>query len=132
MKRLSAHDYAQALTGAYAAVKPAERAGVVENFLQMLRRQRASNLLPRIISNLQQLSDIEQKQTRVFITSAQNIHETEIGALLHKALGNVVLETSVDPSLIAGLNIRVRDELVEGSVRGRLQRLHTHLTSSHV
>ncbi len=131
MKKLSAREYAEALTMAVAASTPDKRSIVVKNFLQLLRRQRASNLLPRILDHLQRIDDAEHGQTRVQITSAKKIHETELMAALTKVLGPVVSELIIDPTLVGGLSIRVGDQLIDGSVRSRLQRLHTHLISPH-
>ncbi|MHC4712501.1 MAG: ATP synthase F1 subunit delta [Planctomycetota bacterium] len=44
------------------------------------------------------------------------------GALSAKFGGGVILEMKEDPSLIAGLTVRVRDVLYDGSARGRLER----------
>jgi F0F1-type ATP synthase delta subunit len=41
----------------------------------------------------------------------------------------VDLRSVVDPSLIGGLTVRVGDTLLDGSVRGRLERLRTQLVS---
>ena len=43
--------------------------------------------------------------------------------------GRVSLETQVDPSLLGGLVVRVGDRLIDGSVRGRLERLRNRLIS---
>ena len=41
----------------------------------------------------------------------------------------VRLETGVDPGIIGGLVVRLGDRLIDGSVRGRLERLRTRLAS---
>jgi F-type H+-transporting ATPase subunit delta len=40
---------------------------------------------------------------------------------------NVELATSVDPSLVGGLTIKIGDKLIDASVRGRLERLRGRL-----
>jgi F-type H+-transporting ATPase subunit delta len=43
--------------------------------------------------------------------------------------GQVALETAVDPDLIGGVVVRIGDRLIDGSVRGRLERLRNQLAS---
>ena len=43
--------------------------------------------------------------------------------------GRIALQTDVDESLIGGLVVRVGDRLIDGSVRGRLERLRNQLAS---
>ena len=46
--------------------------------------------------------------------------------------GSVALETAVDPSLLGGVVVRVGDRLIDGSVRGRLERLRQQLAAGIV
>ena len=43
--------------------------------------------------------------------------------------GKVELETKVDPTLLGGIQVRLGDLLIDGSVRGRLERLRNRLAS---
>ena len=43
--------------------------------------------------------------------------------------GRVELATDVDPSILGGVQVRLGDRLIDGSVRGRLERLRTKLAS---
>ena len=43
--------------------------------------------------------------------------------------GRIALDVEVDPSLLGGLVVRVGDRLIDGSVRGRLERLRNRLAS---
>ena len=43
--------------------------------------------------------------------------------------GRIALQTDVDEGLIGGLVVRVGDRLIDGSVRGRLERLRNQLAS---
>ena len=46
-----------------------------------------------------------------------------------KTGGRVELDLQVDRSLLGGLVVRVGDRLIDGSVRGRLERLRNQLVS---
>jgi F-type H+-transporting ATPase subunit delta len=43
--------------------------------------------------------------------------------------GRVALTTQVDEALLGGLVVRIGDRLIDGSVRGRLERLRNQLIS---
>ena len=43
--------------------------------------------------------------------------------------GKVELTVETDPSVLGGLVVRVGDRLIDGSVRGRLERLRSQLVS---
>ena len=43
--------------------------------------------------------------------------------------GKVELTCKVDPQLLGGIQVRLGDMLIDGSVRGRLERLRTKLAS---
>ncbi len=131
MKRLTARQYAEVLTASASQAKTGDRSAVVKRFLQLLRRQRATNLLPRIMTELQRIEDGEAGVTRVKIASAMKLDTKHVERVLAEKLGKVVIESTIQPELVAGVTLRVGDELVDGSVRGELQRLHTQLMSSH-
>jgi F-type H+-transporting ATPase subunit delta len=41
----------------------------------------------------------------------------------------IELRSDVDPTLLGGIQVRVGDRLIDGSVRGRLQRLRTDFSN---
>ena len=43
--------------------------------------------------------------------------------------GRVELQTDVDPNLLGGIVVRIGDQLIDGSVLGRLERLRNQLAS---
>jgi len=46
--------------------------------------------------------------------------------------GRIALSTDVDEALLGGLIVRVGDRLIDGSVRGRLERLRTQLATGTI
>jgi F-type H+-transporting ATPase subunit delta len=44
--------------------------------------------------------------------------------------GKVELRPRVDASLLGGVQVRLGDQLIDGSVRGRLERLRNRLASA--
>jgi F-type H+-transporting ATPase subunit delta len=98
----------------------------------MLRRGRIHEL-PRLAAEFRRLDNARQGITIATAISAAPLTQDEIRALTERleALtgGRVELEVQVDPSLLGGLVVRVGDRMIDGSVRGRLERLRNQLVS---
>jgi F-type H+-transporting ATPase subunit delta len=66
-------------------------------------------------------------------TSAAKLDDEEVNALRSRLEqmtgGKVELTFNVDPLLLGGVQVRLGDLLIDGSVRGRLERLRTKLES---
>ena len=98
----------------------------------MLRRGRIDQL-PRLAAEFRRLDNARQGITITTATSASPLTPDEIRALTERMEqytgGRVELDLQVDPSLLGGLVVRVGDRLIDGSVRGRLERLRNQLVS---
>lgn len=98
---------------------------VVLNFLKVLARHDRLDLL-RPIARLVNKLDRERRglvdvEVRVARELAGDIR-TEIHDRIHRVLGaEPVLHISVDPSLIAGIWVRVGDRVFDGSIRTQLE-----------
>lgn len=103
----------------------------VRNFLVLLVRQDRLNLLPDILTTFRALLNEYRGIQVVEVTTSEPLDPTErdqVAARLAQHLGRqVVIETRVDPAIIGGLVARVGDKVLDGSVRGRLDRLRTAL-----
>ena len=98
----------------------------------MLRRSRIDQL-PRVAAEFRRLDNARQGITLATATSAAPLSQDEVRALTARVEqltgGRVELDLQVDPSLLGGLVVRVGDRLIDGSVRGRLERLRNQLVS---
>jgi F-type H+-transporting ATPase subunit delta len=98
----------------------------------MLRRGRIHEL-PQLAGEFRRLDNTRQGITVATAISAAPLTKDEILALTERLEGltggRVELEVQVDPSLLGGLVVRVGDRLIDGSVRGRLERLRNQLMS---
>jgi F-type H+-transporting ATPase subunit delta len=105
---------------------------VLNLILLMLRRGRIREL-PRVAVEFRRLDDKRQGITHATATSATELTEDEVGELtarLERSTGGrIALDVEVDPSLLGGLIVRVGDRMIDGSVRGRLERLRNRLVS---
>jgi F-type H+-transporting ATPase subunit delta len=103
------------------------------NLIRLLLRRGRIEDLPRVAAEFRRLDDRRQGITHATATSATELTQDEIRALTARLEqstgGRIALDVEVDPSLLGGLIVRVGDRLIDGSVRGRLERLRNQLIS---
>jgi F-type H+-transporting ATPase subunit delta len=97
------------------------------NFMALLAEHRALSKLPRIQESLQAQLDEHEGIMRAVATTAVPLSPSEEDSLsrqLQQRWGKrVVLETRVDQSILGGIVVRAGDQVLDGSVRGRLQQM---------
>jgi F-type H+-transporting ATPase subunit delta len=100
-------------------------------FIRVLIEADRIGLLAEIRQLFDALKDDADGVARAHITSAFAVSESELASLkatLEKRFGKKIETTvSVDPELIGGATIVVGDTVIDGSVRGELQAMATHL-----
>ncbi len=105
----------------------------VLNLVLLLLRRGRIELLPQVAAELKRLDDHRLGITPATATSAAPLEPDEVSALTTRLEqltgGRVDLDLRVDPSIFGGLVVRVGDRLIDGSVRGRLERLRSRLVS---
>ncbi len=105
----------------------------VLNLVQLMLRRGRIEDLPRVAAEFRRLDDDRQGITNAVATSATELTPDEVRALTARLEqstgGSIALDVEVDPSLLGGLVVRVGDRLIDGSVRGRLERLRNQLIS---
>ena len=105
----------------------------VLNLLSLMLKRSRIDQLPRVAAEFPRLDNARQGITPATATSASPLSPDEVRALQGRLEtmtgGRVELDTQVDPSLLGGLVVRVGDRMIDGSVRGRLERLRNRLVS---
>ncbi|MFZ5853192.1 MAG: F0F1 ATP synthase subunit delta [Chloroflexota bacterium] len=105
----------------------------VLNLVLVLLRRGWIELLPQVAAEFRRLDDDRLGITPATATSAAPLEPDEVRALTARLEqltgGRVDLDLRVDPSILGGLVVRVGDRLIDGSVRGRLERLRSRLVS---
>jgi F-type H+-transporting ATPase subunit delta len=105
----------------------------VRNLVFLLVRRRRIEQLPRVVAEFIRLDERRREITHATATSAAPLTDIERKALTARLEqmtgGRIALETDVDAGLLGGLVVRVGDRLIDGSVRGRLERLRHQLAS---
>lgn len=98
----------------------------VQNFVAILLENKRIDYLSEIVAEISTIIAKIRKETVLAVTSANSLDTKERSALekaAKKDLGDLVSITwDEDSSLIGGLTIRVGDNVLDGSVRGSLER----------
>jgi F-type H+-transporting ATPase subunit delta len=97
------------------------------NFVALLAGNKRLVLLPEIVRMYEELKAERQRTVDVEVVSAFAMNEEaqqKLGAALKRRLQREVkLNMTVDKSLIGGLVVRAGDLVIDGSVRGKLNKL---------
>lgn len=99
----------------------------LENFLNALAETDRLGLLPAISALFERYKAERNQAVDVLVTSAFELTDAEkttlTSALSSRLKKNVLLATEIDKTLIGGVVIHAGDMTIDGSVRGRLQKL---------
>lgn len=105
----------------------------VKNLIQMLVENDRVTLLPEIGVQFQVLKNAHEGSADARIVSAFPISDAQVKELLtslEKKFGRKLIPTvTVDSSLIGGVRVEVGDEVLDTSVRAKLQQMHEALVS---
>ncbi len=108
-------------------------AGDHQNFIKVLASNKRLPLLPEISELFEQLKAEQERSVDVTVLSAYALEgatEQTLAQVLSKKLEREVqVETQVDESLLGGVVIRAGDLVIDGSVRGRLNKLSEAMNS---
>lgn len=109
-------------------------APLVLNAVRMMAQRHRLAALPDLARAVQRLADEKGGVLRATVTSAKLLSDSDarrISAQLERKFKRrVVLETRTDASLIAGLITCVGDQVIDGSVQGRLAALERELLAT--
>ncbi len=103
-----------------------------ENLVRMLAENDRLSLLPEMSVIYETLKDEAEGSLEALVTTAKKLTQAEeksIAAALKKRLGrDVKLKVSVDDSLLGGAIIRAGDLVMDGSLKGRLNKMTNVMT----
>lgn len=118
-------------TDAAALLAPTDAGEGFGRFLATLAANRRLAQLPEIAGLFEELRAEAERVVKARVTSAAALPAGEldtIKAALRKRFGREVdVETAVDASLIGGAVIDAGDVVIDGSLKGKLERLQTAL-----
>ncbi len=104
----------------------------LSNFLSVMASNHRLSLLPEVALQFAELKAQQEATVEVAVTSARDVTDDEAArladAIARKLSRTVTLTTQTDPALLGGAVIRAGDLVIDGSVRGRLNKLSGALT----
>ena len=97
------------------------------NFLGVLAQNRRLGQLPAVIRAFNILSAAHRGETTAEVTSAHPLTDDQVAALktnLKTRLGrDVSVDLSVDPAILGGLVVKIGSQMIDGSIRTKLNSL---------
>jgi F-type H+-transporting ATPase subunit delta len=105
----------------------------MQNFVRVLAENHRLLLLPEISAHYEEFRADVENTVDVDVISAialSDVQQDKLAVALSKRLKRKVrMQNSVDASLLGGAVVRAGDMVIDGSLKGRLQRLATELGS---
>ena len=121
------------LAEAVALLSPDDADSAFSGFLSLLGENRRLVLLPEIATLYATLRAEAEHVVKARITSATALHGGELDTIataLRRRFGrDVEIETAVDERLIGGAIIDAGDVVIDGSLKGKLERLQAALAN---
>ena len=104
-----------------------------QNFVKIMAENGRLLALPQVATQFSELKAEYEKEINVDVTSAVELaaeQVTTLSAALEKRLARKVkLNCVVDANVVSGLVIKAGDMVIDGSIRGKLNRLATTMQS---
>ncbi len=128
--KFTSKQYAQALFESLQESSPKDHDKVIENFVQVLKKNADLSHYEEIIKVYEEL-DLTNRGVRVAeVTTAHEMKANhEMIEALNKVVGQKIeVKNKVDESLIGGMVIRVDDTLIDASIKGQLDNLKQNLS----
>ena len=101
--------------------------GTTRNFLGVLAENRRLSQLPAIIRAFRALAANHRGETTAEVTSAHPLSAAQVDALkqqLRTRIGrDVAVDLSVDPALLGGLVVKIGSQMIDSSIKTRLNTL---------
>lgn len=105
----------------------------MQNFVRVLAENHRLLLLPEIAAHCEALRAAAENTVDVEVVSAVPLDAAQAGklerALSARLKRKVRMRTSVDAALLGGAVVRAGDLVIDGSLKGRLERLATEMAS---
>jgi len=123
----------EALAASFNAVCGDQLDEPAQNLIKVMAENGRLTALPAVLAQYIELRDAHEATAEVDVISASTLSDDQlnkISAAMEKRLSRKVkLNCKIDKSVMAGVIIRAGDLVIDGSVRGRLERLADALQS---
>lgn len=135
MATISNNDIARALYLSSKDKSGAEQVQIFQKITQFLFRKRLLSQAPDILSRLDKMINDGEGRIVVHLTSKEHLGEDtkkEIANILKERYSaeKIVFVESLNDKLLGGFKIEVNDEVIDLTIKNKIDKLQEHLTSS--
>lgn len=129
IKKRTPNWFAKVLFALTVNATPAQRDELIRVYLEYLKAERATHMLPKILALYTKKMDAHEGVIRATITTA-HAQDTDVVKKISQLMGdNVVVTTAVDPTLIGGFLLQTETHRFDGTLAQTLSALHASLVS---
>jgi F-type H+-transporting ATPase subunit delta len=100
---------------------------ITANFLGVLARNGRKNQLQNVIRAFRRLAAEHRGETTAEVVTAHPLKDDQLSALKQqlraRAGRDVAIETSIDPEILGGIVIKMGSQMIDASIRTKLNRL---------
>lgn len=136
MSAISNNDIARAIYLLTKGKGHVEQADISKKVIKFLFRRRLLSKAPQILSQLGKIINKEESRVEAKVLSVEKLNH-QMKLHLEQALKKrysakeIVLNESLDARLIGGLKIEVNDEVIDLSIKNRIEKLQEYLIRNH-
>jgi len=100
---------------------------ITTNFLAVLARNGRKNQLRNVIRDFKRLAADHRGEATAEVTTAHSLKDDQIKALKAQLKGragrDVTIDAKVDPSILGGIVVKLGSQMIDSSIRTKLNRL---------
>jgi F-type H+-transporting ATPase subunit delta len=133
MKRGSITQYAEILYALTEGQKANDIPKILKTYLAFLSRKKALGKMKKILEKFEAIESDKNGTLRAQLVSANPLTDAEKKEITNVLLDemkvkDIILSEKIDENLIAGWKIKTENYLIDGSTRGKLNKLQLALT----
>lgn len=132
MAKLSTKDVARAIYASAKNKSGAELSITLEHAVQFLAKKNMLSKSAEILSHIERLHDVAERIVRAKVASKETLSRHSLDEIKHALkkrykADEIALEPTEDKSLLGGIRIEARDEVLDLSLKNKLHQLQNHL-----
>lgn len=130
--KLSAKQYAKTLYEITEGKSQAEIDEIAGNFVKLLVKNNQTKMAGKIIERFNEISNAKEGIVEASVTSREKLSDDLMDKLNNFVkekyqAKKVVFDNEIDEKILGGIILRVKDEVLDGSVRNHLKNMETIL-----
>lgn len=108
-------------------LKGADLESVIKNFISFLREEQMISKATYIMREFETYAKKQEGIEQIEIVSVRLLSETQIKEISKHFGSQVEASVTMDPSLIGGIKVKTENTILDGSIKGQLEKLKQQL-----